>query len=131
MMNSKIEMKLGQLLEICPQLREMMTKSLFKMWEAQIVYLYKVTSIKVEGFGEAILVVQVHIGKFKVRDVLLDGVNIIFEGLNLKIDLVGCEYKIFVIVLNMGNETETFSMFLGRPWLKQAKANHNRIVLGW
>ncbi len=65
-----------------------------------------------------------------MRDVLLDGVNIIFEGLNLKIDLVGCEYKIFVIVLNMGNETETFSMFLGRPWLKQAKANHNRIVLG-
>jgi hypothetical protein len=31
MMNSKIEMKLGQLLEICIQLREIMTKSLLKM----------------------------------------------------------------------------------------------------
>jgi len=25
----------------------------------------------------------------------------------------------------MGNETETYSLILGRPWLKQAKANHN------
>ncbi len=32
-MNSKIEVKLGQLLEICPQLKEMMTKSLLKMEE--------------------------------------------------------------------------------------------------
>jgi hypothetical protein len=44
---------------------------------------------------------------------------------NLEIDLVGCEYKISIIVLNMENGTKTYSMFLGRPWLKQAKANHN------
>jgi hypothetical protein len=44
---------------------------------------------------------------------------------NLKIDLAGCEYKISIIVLNMGNEMKTYSMFLGRPWLKQAKASHN------
>jgi hypothetical protein len=44
---------------------------------------------------------------------------------NLKIDLVGCEYKIFVTMLNMGNETKTDSKLLGRPWLKQSKANHN------
>jgi hypothetical protein len=44
---------------------------------------------------------------------------------SLKIDLVGCEYKISITMLNMGNETEIYSMFLGRPWLKQAKANHN------
>jgi len=44
---------------------------------------------------------------------------------NLKINLVRCEYKISIIVLNMGNETEIYSMFLGRPWLKQAKVNHN------
>jgi hypothetical protein len=25
----------------------------------------------------------------------------------------------------MGNEIKIYSMFLGRPWLKQAKANHN------
>jgi len=33
MMNSKIEVKLRQLLEICPQLKKMMIKSLFKMEE--------------------------------------------------------------------------------------------------
>jgi hypothetical protein len=44
---------------------------------------------------------------------------------NLKFDLVGCEFKIFVTVLDMGNETETYSMFLGRPWLKHVKAYHN------
>jgi hypothetical protein len=34
MMNSKIEVKLGKLLEICPQVREMMTKLLLKMGKA-------------------------------------------------------------------------------------------------
>jgi hypothetical protein len=29
-------------------------------------------------------------------------------------------------MLNMGNETKTYSMFLGRPWLKHAKENHNQ-----
>ncbi len=28
-------------------------------------------------------------------------------------------------MLNMGNETKTDSKLLGRPWLKQSKANHN------
>ncbi len=90
MMNSNIEVKLRQLLEKILQLRKMMTKSLLKMWKAQIVNVYKVTSTKVKGFDEAILVVQVCIGKFKVKDVLLDGgsdVNIIFEGLRKKLGL--------------------------------------------
>ncbi len=69
-MNSKIEVKLGQLLEICLQLRKMMTKSLLKMGEVQIANVYKVTTTKVEDFDETILVVQVHIRKFGVRDVL-------------------------------------------------------------
>jgi hypothetical protein len=46
MMNSNIEVKLGQLLEICPQLREMMTKSLLKREETQIANVCKVTTIK-------------------------------------------------------------------------------------
>jgi hypothetical protein len=33
---------------------------------------------------------------------------------NLKINLVGCEYKISITMLNMGNETKTYSMLLGR-----------------
>ncbi len=44
---------------------------------------------------------------------------------NLKIDLVGCEYKIWVIVLNMDNGIEAYSMLFGRPWLKHVKAHHN------
>jgi hypothetical protein len=87
------------------------------------------------------------VGKFEVRDVLLDGgsnVNIIFEGLrkkvglkrpqsgpfvvrmvdqrkvqpiglirNLKINLASCDYKISIIVLNMENGVEAYSMLLG------------------
>jgi len=117
----------------------MMTKSLLKMEEVQIADVCKITTIKIEDFDEAISVVQVCVGKFGVRDVLLDdtsNVNIIFKSLrkkfqlkkpkptpfivrmvdhrkvqlvglikNLKIDLVGCEYEIFVIVLNMENGT--------------------------
>jgi hypothetical protein len=42
---------------------------------------------------------------------------------NLKIDLA--IYKISIIVLNMENGVEVYSMLLGRPWLKQPKAHHN------
>jgi hypothetical protein len=44
---------------------------------------------------------------------------------NLKINLAGCVYKILITVLKMENGIEAYSMFLGRPWLKQAKAHHN------
>ncbi len=39
------------------------------MGEAQIIDVYKIIATKVEDFNEAILVVQVRIRKFKVRDV--------------------------------------------------------------
>jgi len=44
---------------------------------------------------------------------------------NLKIDLVGYVCKISIIVLNMENGIEAYSMLLGRPWLKQGKMHHN------
>jgi hypothetical protein len=44
----------------------------------------------------------------------------------LKIDLAKCEYKIYATISNMENGTKTYSMLLGRAWLKQAKINHNR-----
>jgi hypothetical protein len=87
MMHSKIEVKLGQLLKICLKLKEMMTKSLLKMGEAQIVDVYKVTTTPVEDFDEAIPIVQVRIGKFRVKDVLLNSgsnMNIISENLKKK-----------------------------------------------
>jgi hypothetical protein len=46
-MNSKIEVKLGQLLEFCPWSKEMMTESLLKMGKAQIVDVYKIIGTKV------------------------------------------------------------------------------------
>jgi len=42
---------------------------------------------------------------------------------NLKINLVGCTLKISVIILQMENTLEVYSMFLGRPWLKQTKVH--------
>ncbi len=125
----------------------------------QVTDVSKVNTIKVEDFDEAILVVQVRVGKFEVKDVLLDGgfgVNINSKSLkkklglrksqptsfiicmvdqhkvqamgliqNLKINLTIYVYKILIIVLKMENGIEAYSMFLERPWLKQAKAHHN------
>ncbi len=42
----------------------------------------------------------------------------------MKIDLAKSEYKFVVMVLNMENGTKTYSMLLGRPWLKYTKTNH-------
>jgi hypothetical protein len=44
---------------------------------------------------------------------------------NLKINLAGCDYKNFVIMLNMENGVEAYSMLLGQPWLKLARVHHN------
>jgi hypothetical protein len=45
--------------------------------------------------------------------------------MNLKISLASCDYKISIIVLNMDNGVEAYSMLLGLPWLKLAKIHHN------
>jgi len=44
---------------------------------------------------------------------------------NLKIDLARCTLKILVIVLQMEDTLEAYSMFLRNPWLKQAKSHHD------
>jgi hypothetical protein len=44
---------------------------------------------------------------------------------NLKINLACCDYKISITMLNMENGVEAYSMLLGHPWLKLAKAHHN------
>jgi hypothetical protein len=89
-MNSKIEVKLGKLIEIFPYLRKIMTKSLLKMEEPHIANVCKVTTTKIKDFDEAILVIQVHVGKFGVRDVFLNGgsgMNIISKSLRKKLGL--------------------------------------------
>jgi hypothetical protein len=71
-MNLKLEMKLGLLIKIFPQLRRMMEKSSIKMRENQIVGVYKITT-KAKDFDEVMPIVQVQGGKFEIKDVLLDG----------------------------------------------------------
>jgi hypothetical protein len=58
-----------------------------------------VTTTKIEDF-ETILVVQVYVGQFGVRDVLVDGgssVNIIFESLRKKLGLRKPKPTLFVV----------------------------------
>ncbi len=102
MMNSNIEMKLGQLLDICFQILKMMTKSLLKMEEALIANVCKWIVTKIEDFDEAILVVQICVGKFGIRDVLLDGgssVNVIFLSLKKKLGLKKPKLVPFVVMM--------------------------------
>ncbi len=99
-MNSKIEVKLGQLLEIFLQLREIMTKSLLKMEEAQIANVCKVITTKIEDFDEAILIVQICVGKFGIINVLLNdrsNVNIISKSLRKKLRLRRPKLALFVV----------------------------------
>jgi hypothetical protein len=41
---------------------------------------------------------------------------------NLKINIGGLTFKITVMVIKMENQENSYSMLLGRPWLKQARA---------
>lgn len=59
MMNLKLEVKLQQLLRNFPHLRSIMEKYLLKMKDTQVIDVCKVTTMKVEDFDEAMLVVQV------------------------------------------------------------------------
>jgi hypothetical protein len=61
------------------------------MKEDQVVDVCKIIT-KVENFDEVMPIVQVWVGKFEVRDMLLDGgsiVNIIFDHLTKKLELKG------------------------------------------
>ena len=44
---------------------------------------------------------------------------------NLKITIGGLTFKITVTVMKMENQENCYSMLLGRPWLKQARAKHD------
>jgi len=63
-MNSKLEMKLGQMMRICLQLRGMVEKSSIKMKEDHVAYACKVTT-KVEDFDETMPIVQIWVGSLK------------------------------------------------------------------
>jgi hypothetical protein len=77
----------------------MVQKSFIKMKEDHVVDIYKVI-INVENFDEAMPIVQVRVGRFEVRDVLLDGdfdAKIIFGSLKNKIQLKKIQLAPFVV----------------------------------
>jgi hypothetical protein len=100
MMTLKLQVKLGQLLRNFPRLMKMMEKFLMKMKTNQVMNVCKVNTIKVEDFDEAILVVQVQVGTFEIKDVLLDGgsgVNIILKSLRNKLRLRKLQLASFMV----------------------------------
>ncbi len=77
----------------------MLETSLIKMKEDRVVDICKVIT-KVEDFDEVMPVVQVRVGKFEVRDVLLDDssrVNIISKSLRKKLKLRKPQLAPFVV----------------------------------
>ena len=44
---------------------------------------------------------------------------------NLKIHIGGLSFKITVTIFKMKNQDNSYSMLLGRPWLKQARGKHD------
>jgi hypothetical protein len=46
---------------------------------------------------------------------------------NLNINIRGLTSKITITIIKMENQENSYSMLLGRPWLKQARAKHDWI----
>ncbi len=113
MMILKLEVKLGQLFRICPQLMKMVEKFLMKMKTNQVTNVCKVNTLKAEDFDEAIPVVQVRVGKFETKDVLLDGgsgVNNISKSLKNKFRLRKPQLASFIV--HMANQWKVQPMGL-------------------
>jgi hypothetical protein len=81
-LNMKMEIKLGQLIKIFPQLQKILTRFFLKMQKEHVSDVCIVGTHHTNDFDEAMPVVQVSIGNCEIMDVLLDGgsrINIIFE----------------------------------------------------
>jgi hypothetical protein len=82
--NVKMEVKLGQLIKICPQLQKILAKFFLRMQEEHVPDVCKVGTHHKNDFNEVIPVVQVSIRNCEIMDFLLDGgfgINMIFEHL--------------------------------------------------
>jgi len=88
--NMKMEVKLGKLIKICPQLQKVLTKFFLKMQEEHVSNVCRVGTHHKNDFNEVMPIVQIFIGNCEIMDVLLDGgygINIIFEHLQKKLGL--------------------------------------------
>jgi len=86
----KMEVKLRQLIKICPQLQKILAKFFLKMQNEHVPNVCRFGTHHKNDFDEIIPVVQVSIGNYEIMDVLLDGgfgVNIISEHMQKKLGL--------------------------------------------
>jgi hypothetical protein len=65
-MDLKMEVKLGKLLQLCPHLRRLLEISIARIKRRKVADVYRFTTSKVKDFDKAMHVVQVRIGKFEV-----------------------------------------------------------------
>jgi hypothetical protein len=82
--NMKMEVKLGQLIKICPQLKKNLANFFLRMQKEHVPNVCKFSTHHKNDFDEVMPVVQVCVRNYEIMDVLLDdgfGVNIIFERL--------------------------------------------------
>jgi hypothetical protein len=83
-LHMKMEVKLGQLIKIFPQLRKILTKLFLRMQEEHVPDMCRVGTHRKNDFDEVMPIVQVCIRNYEIMDVLLnDGsrINIIYEHL--------------------------------------------------
>ncbi len=72
-LNVKMEVKLGQLIKICPQLRKILAKFFLRMQEEHVPNVCRIGTHHKNDFDKVMPVVQVCIGNYEIMDVLLDG----------------------------------------------------------
>jgi hypothetical protein len=99
-MDLKMEVKLGKLLQLCPQLYKLLEIFLAKIKGKEVVDVCKITISKAEDFNKATHVIQVRVGKLGVKDVVLDGgfiINIISKELRKKLGLMRPQLAPFMV----------------------------------
>ncbi len=88
--NMKMEVKLGQLIKICTQLKKILAKIFLRMQKEHVPNVCKFGTHHKNDFDEVMPIVHVCVGNYEIMDVLLDdgfGINISFEHLRRKLGL--------------------------------------------
>jgi hypothetical protein len=88
--NMKMEVKLGQLIKICPQLRKILAKFFLRMEKEHVPHVCRIVIHHKNDFDEVMPIVQLSTRNYEIMDGLLGGgygVNIISEHLWGKLGL--------------------------------------------
>jgi len=99
-LNMKVEVKLEQLIKVCPQLRKILAKFFLRMQKKHVLDVCRVGTLHKNDFDEVMPVVQVSIRNCEIMDVLLDsesGINIIFKHMQRKLGLKKLQSAPFMV----------------------------------